>query len=99
MAKIYKHYKSNYTQMQNNIIDDKSLSFKALGLWVYMWRQIDDWHFTVDGIADARNVGVTQIRSALKELEQKGYLRREYTYTQSKKDVIYHLSDVRIYKK
>lgn len=99
MAKTHKHYKYNYTQMQNNIIDDKSLSFKALGLWVYMWRQKEDWHFTIDSIATHRGIGVTSVRSAINELETNGYLRREYKYIDGKKDVTFHLYDVRYSEK
>lgn len=95
MAKIKKHYRKNYTQIGNTIIDDNKLSFKALGLWIYMWRQSDDWHFTAELIAKNRHEGITAVRTALIELEQHRYLKREFCYTSGKKSVIYHLSDTK----
>lgn len=95
MAKTQKHYKKDYTQLQNNIIDDKSLSLKALGLWLYMWRQSNDWYFTAELIAENRKDGVTAIRNALKELEEHKYLQREFIYVDGIIDnVIYHLTDI-----
>jgi len=99
MAKTQKHYNRNYTQLDNSIVDDPSLSFKSLGLWLYMWRQPDDWYFTAELIAKNRKEGVTSIRSALNQLEESGYLKREYQYHDGKiKNVIYHLADIPEYK-
>ena len=95
MAKTQKHYKEDYTQLQNDIIDDSTLSLKALGLWLYMWRQPNDWYFTAELIAKQRKDGVTAVRSALKELENNNYLQREFIYVDGIVDnVIYHLTDV-----
>lgn len=67
----------NYTVISNNCIRDLRLSFKARGLLVLLLSYPDGWkvnteHLTTQSEKDGR----TSILSALKELEQLGYLTR-----------------------
>ena len=99
MAKTQKHYNNNYTQLDNSIVDDSTLSFKCLGLWLYMWRQPDDWYFTAELIASNRKEGINSINSGLKQLEEAGYLKREYQYRDGRiENIVYHLADTPRYK-
>lgn len=67
----------NYTVISNDCIRDSRLSFKARGLLVLLLSYPDGWkvnteHLTTQSEKDGR----TSVLSALKELEQFGYLTR-----------------------
>lgn len=66
----------NYTVMGNYHLRDKELSLKAKGLLSIMLSLPDGWNFSTQGLTTLSSDGETSIRSTLKELEQKGYLKR-----------------------
>ncbi|MBR6114309.1 MAG: hypothetical protein IKQ10_03910 [Oscillospiraceae bacterium] len=66
----------NYTQLENGLVDDPKLSYKALGLLVFMLRQPDDWEFTLDWLARQHRDGLSAVRSTMNELEAAGYVVR-----------------------
>ena len=66
----------NYTVMGNYHLRDKELSLKAKGLLSIMLSLPDGWNFSTQGLTKLSSDGETAIRSTLKELEQKGYLKR-----------------------
>lgn len=66
----------NYTVMGNYHLRDKELSLKAKGLLSIMLSLPDGWNFSTRGLTTLSSDGETAIRSTLKELEQKGYLKR-----------------------
>jgi hypothetical protein len=80
----------NYTALSNEIINDKRLNLRSLGLFLYMWAKPDNWNFTLTNIAKARNVGREQILTALKELKKAGYVKYEKLRDGTG---IYYLSD------
>lgn len=67
---------SNYTTLSNRALDDERLSLKAVGLLVYMLRLPDDWDFTLEWLEKKHKDGLSSIRSAMKELEEAGYVTR-----------------------
>lgn len=67
----------NYTVMGNYHLRDKELSLKAKGLLSIMLSLPDGWNFSTQGLTTLSSDGETAIRSTLKELEQKGYLKRD----------------------
>ena len=67
---------SNFTQLDNGLLDDSRLSFKAVGLLCYMLRLPDDWDFTLEGLAKKHRDGLASVRSAMAELEAAGYVTR-----------------------
>lgn len=67
---------SNFTQLDNGLLDDSRLSFKAVGLLCYMLRLPDDWDFTLEGLAKKHRDGLASVRSAMAELETAGYVTR-----------------------
>lgn len=69
--------RSNFTIVNNNIINDERLSMKARGLLVYMLSKPDDWVFYETEITKAGPDGRDAIRSGIREIEQAGYLRRD----------------------
>ena len=66
----------NYTQLENGLLDDGQLSYKALGLLVFMLRQPDDWEFTLEWLAKQHKDGLSAVRSTMAELETAGYVVR-----------------------
>lgn len=66
----------DYTVMSNYHLKDKNLSLKAKGLMSVMLSLPDDWDYSVEGLSQILTEGKDAITSALKELEQYGYLTR-----------------------
>lgn len=67
----------NYSVISNVPIQDTLMSMKAKGLLTYMLSRPDDWDFSIEGLATAFSDGRRAISTALKELEDHGYLKRE----------------------
>lgn len=65
-----------YTVMSNFHLRDKSLSLKAVGLLSKMLSFNDGWKFSTRGLASICKEGPDAILSALRELENCGYLVR-----------------------
>lgn len=58
------------------LINDRSVSFKAKGLYAYIQSKPENWDFSADRIASQTKESVDAIRTGLKELEKAGYLLR-----------------------
>lgn len=69
--------KKDFTVLPNAVIRDTSLSFKARGILAMMLSMPEDWVTYQSWIEDQGKEGEEAIRSGLKELEARGYLRRE----------------------
>lgn len=82
--------RGSYTALSNEIINDSRLNLRSLGLFLYMWSKPDNWNFTLDNIAKARNVGRDQIKHALQELKKYGYVQYE---KQKDGSGVYHMDD------
>ena len=65
-----------YTVMANYHLRDKTLSLKAVGLLSKMLSFNDGWQFSTKGLSMICKEGPDAILSALKELEENGYLVR-----------------------
>jgi len=76
MARIKKLRQKNFTIVDNTVIDDTELSWKAKGVFLYLWSKSDEWQFYEVEVAKHAKDGRDSLRSALKELEAKGYLKR-----------------------
>lgn len=61
----------------SNEIGRYQLSLKAIGLYVYICSKPDNWNFSVGGTASQLKDGKDSIRSAIKELEDAGFLERQ----------------------
>jgi uncharacterized phage protein (TIGR02220 family) len=57
------------------------LSWKARGIFVYLWSQADNWQFYVTEVSKHATDGEDALRSGLKELEKLGYLTRKNRLT------------------
>ena len=77
MAVLRKAHKSNFTVIDNQVFKS-NLSLKARGLLSTMLSLPDNWHFTERGLSSILpKDGRDSVRSAIKELEEEGFLSRE----------------------
>lgn len=76
MARIKKLRQKNFTIVDNTVIEDTELSWKAKGVFLYLWSKSDDWQFYEVEVTKHAKDGRDSLRSALKELEARGYLKR-----------------------
>lgn len=75
MSKITRVKKErNFVQIDKFPLQDERLSWRAKGLLAYMLSMPDDWQFYVNELHKHAKDGKDSTRSALKELEQFGYL-------------------------
>jgi uncharacterized phage protein (TIGR02220 family) len=75
--KVKKRYEKSFTTVDNSVLNDTNLSWKAKGLFVYLWSQADEWDFYESEVAKHSTDGLSSLKSGIKELEKQGYLRRE----------------------
>lgn len=68
--------KKNYTVIDNRILEDSRLSFKARGLLCYLLSRPDNWQVNDAHLSTIGPDGEAATRSALKELEETAYLLR-----------------------
>lgn len=66
----------NYTVMSNYHLKSKTMSLRAKGLLTLMLSLPEDWDFSLKGLEKLSGDGMTSVRSALKELEEAGYVKR-----------------------
>lgn len=66
----------DYTVMSNHHLKDTRLSLKAKGLLTIMLSLPETWNYTTRGLAAICKEGVDAIGSAIRELEQAGYIVR-----------------------
>lgn len=76
MSKLIKKYQKRFTTIDNGVLNDTSLSWKAKGLFAYLWSKPDDWDFYEIEIAKHSSDGRSSLRAGIKELEGRGYLTR-----------------------
>ena len=72
--------RSGFTVLPTQMLRDPRLSLKTKGLFAVMLSLPERWEYSVSGLAHINQVGRDTIRTALKELEDAGYLTRERTH-------------------
>ena len=77
MAKMKKNMPERFTALSNKIVRDDKLSWKARGIFLYLFSQSDDWDFYETEVVKHSTDGRDSLRSGLKELEDRGYIKRE----------------------
>lgn len=65
----------NYTVMSNYHLKEKDMSLKAKGLLSLMLSLPDNWDYSIAGLVAICKENETAIKSALKELQQFGYVK------------------------
>lgn len=66
----------HFTVLQNSVLRDQRLSFKARGVLAYLLSLPDNWQTSAEHLATQSPDGAFAIRSALTELEAVGFIRR-----------------------
>lgn len=85
MVRLIKKSRGNYTNTDNTLVRDPKLTWKARGIFNYLWSQADGWNFYVSEIAKHSIDGEDALRSGLNELENRGYLKRVNRHTEKGK--------------
>lgn len=85
-----KKRQGKYTTVSNSFLRDNNISFKAKGLFCYMFSMSDGWNFTLQSIATQQNDGLSSIKSAMDELKEFGYVVYE---KHANGKGTYHLND------
>lgn len=67
----------NFTVMSNHHFKNKNLSLKAKGLLSLMLSLPDDWNYNMKGLATLSKDGIDSVRTAMKELENQGYVEKD----------------------
>ena len=75
-ARLHKSYSNNFTITPNHIINDDRISLKAKGVYLFLISKPENWSFSVERIAKQNKDGEDSVKTALKELEKFGYLKR-----------------------
>lgn len=76
MVRLIKKDNGNYTNTSNQLIRDESLTWKARGIFNYLWSQANEWQFYVSEVAQHSKDGENALQTGLQELEEHGYLKR-----------------------
>jgi len=68
--------KNRYGTIPNDLLNSIHISFKAKGMYAYIQSKPDNWEFSAERISKQVKEGLPSVISALKELENFGYLVR-----------------------
>jgi hypothetical protein len=74
--KVY--VKDRFASIPNELLNRRDLSLKAKGLFGYIQSKPDNWTFTIKSMSLQLKEGKESIQSAIKELEDCGYLERKH---------------------
>lgn len=72
-------FERDFTQLPNAWLRDDELSLKARGLLAMLMSHDAGWNVTIKSLAATNPEGLDAIRTAVRELEERGYLDREQT--------------------
>ena len=87
-------FDDQFAQIPNAWLRDARLSLKAIGLLAQIMTHVPGWNMSINSLAQRNNVGRDQIRTAIQELEEFGYLTREQSREDGKfSETIWRTSD------
>lgn len=81
MSNVKRIKRHGFTITDNKLIKDERLSWKARGIFQYLWAMPDDWDFYVDEVVKHSTDGIRSLQSGLSELEKYGYLKRTMNHS------------------
>lgn len=68
--------KKGFTVLQNKVLRDERLSWKARGIFAYIFSQATGWNFYITEVVSHAPDGKDSLLSGIRELETYGYLTR-----------------------
>lgn len=77
MVRIKRDRSNHITILDQELVRDSRLSWKARGIFAYLWSQSESWDFNEIEVTKHSTDGRDALRSGLKELEDAGYLDRK----------------------
>ncbi|TPR12265.1 DnaD domain-containing protein [Apilactobacillus timberlakei] len=84
MVKVNKKYERDFTLVQNTIFkindllpEGEKISFKAMGIFFYLWHLPHDWEFHESEIINHASEKITAFRSGRAELEKYGFIEKK----------------------
>lgn len=73
---VYRNKKQeNFTVLDNSIMQNNKLSWKAKGILTYLLSLPTDWDIHLKEIKEHATDGITSLRSGIKELREKEYIK------------------------
>ena len=72
--KIFEDISEHYVKIPNELVNDRTISWKAKGLFCHMASKRDSYNFTVGSLATQFPDGKSAIFAALTELKNKGWI-------------------------
>lgn len=77
----------NYSQIPNNVIRDKNISYKARGILILLLSHKEGWKTFMDTLCDEFSTldGRTSVESGIKELKQFGYFDKKVFLDKNKR--------------
>lgn len=79
MVRIRKDSSNHVTIIDQRLVRDSRLTWKARGIFAYLWSQSDGWDFNINEVSSHSPDGRDSLRAGLEELEKYGYLERKRT--------------------
>lgn len=76
MIRIVKNNKNPYTMINNHLLHDSNLSWKAKGILAYLLSLPDDWKVYETELVKHSRDGIDGLRSGINELIENGYIHR-----------------------
>lgn len=76
MKQKLKKQEIGFAQIKNEVLQDRSLSWKAKGIFAYIYSKPENWDFAIDRISFDSQDGYDSTNTGIKELEEWGYLER-----------------------
>ena len=74
MVRLAKHT-SHYVTLDKQAMEDKRLSFRAVGLHAYLMGRPPTWQVRIDQLVNVHTEGQDAVDKALKELRDNGYAK------------------------
>jgi hypothetical protein len=70
-------HKNPFTAVPNVVLNDSRLTFKAKGIYSYLFSKPDGWVFYNQAILNETAEGITSFQSGIKELVKYGWLKKQ----------------------
>ena len=71
---ISKKHDLPFTQISNDLLNDKNITLKSKGLYSFMYSKPNDFNFTIKSLSTLLNEGERSIMNSLKELKHSGWV-------------------------